>query len=217
MKNPPSNAVTSSFLLTTYYTASDSTGVDAGSISGVTAVAGIIDYTTISVSSSSFVTSDTGVTYFFSFIMNNPVPKGGFIIVYFPTIINFNIAIANNNCEIGINGSMPTTTPCTATLSTTYIFNFTNPFPSQSVTTNTNITLKILNAATNPPTTAPISPFSLQVFYSDGSSIANVYNSSSYNKIVTPSSFISNQISKVSNKNGEFTNFTVSLIQTAVL
>jgi hypothetical protein len=162
IKNPPSNAVTPAFSLNTYYTASDSTGVDAGSISGVTAIAGIIDFTTISVSSSSFVTSDTGVTYSFSFILNNPVPRGGFIIVYFPTIINFNIAIANNNCELGINGSMPATTPCTAaTLATKYAFNFTNPFPSQDITINSNITLKILNAATNPPTTAPISPFSL--------------------------------------------------------
>ena len=113
------------------------------------------------VSSSSFVTSDTGVTYLLSFILNNPVPRGGFIIVYFPTIINFNLAIANNNCEIGINASAAATTPCTANLGTTYVFNFTNPFPSQAVTANTNITLKILSAATNPPTTAPISPFSL--------------------------------------------------------
>jgi len=127
----------------------------------VTAIAGIIDYTTIVVSSSSFVTSDTGVTYFFSFVLNNPVPRGGFLIVYFPTIIYFNVAIANNNCEISINSSAAATTPCTANLGTAYVFNFTNPFPSSGVGVNTNITLKILSAATNPPTTAPISPFSL--------------------------------------------------------
>lgn len=161
LKNPPSNAITPAFSVTTYYTASESTAVDAGSISGVTATAGVIDYTTIVVSSSSFVTSDTGVTYYFSFLLNNPVPRGGFIIVHFPTIISFNLAVANNNCGISINASASATTPCTATLGTSYRFNFTNPFPSSGATINSNITLIILSAATNPPTTAPINPFSL--------------------------------------------------------
>lgn len=117
-----------------------------------------------------------------------------------------------------INSSSSATSPCTASLGTnSYIFNFTNPLPSTSATTNTNITLSILNAATNPPTTQPVSPFSIETFHSDGTSIANVYNVSSYNKITTPSVFTLNQISKVSTKNGEFTSFTVLLSQIAPL
>lgn len=116
-----------------------------------------------------------------------------------------------------INSSAPAATPCTATLGSNYVFTFTNPFPSAPAGINTNITLSILNAATNPPTTQPITPFSIETYYSDGSSIANTYNVSSYNKIATPSKFSTNQISKISNTNGAYTTFTVTIAQIAAL
>lgn len=162
VKNPPSTKTTDAFTLSTYYNSSSSAGVDAGSIGGVTATPATIDYTKISVLSSSLITSDTTVTYYFSFVVQDPIPAGGFIIVYFPTTITFNLVVANNNCQIMINSSTAVTTPCTASQgSNSYIFNFTNPISSAPATTNTNLTLSILNAATNPPTTQPVSPFSV--------------------------------------------------------
>lgn len=172
IKNPPSTTQTSSFTLYSYYTNSASTLVGAGTINGVTATIATIDYTTVVISSSSLVTSATGVTYYYSFIVNNPIPVGGFIHLYFPTSIIFDLGIANNNCLIMINGSAAISTPCSGSLTSNYKFIFSNPFPSTPATVNTNITLIILNAATNPPTTQPVSPFSVATFYSDGSSIA---------------------------------------------
>jgi hypothetical protein len=215
--NPPSTTTTAGFTVTTFYNSSSSAQVDSGTIPGVTATPGTIDYTKIAVLSSSLVTSDTTVTYYLSFVVQNHIPIGGFIIIYFPITIVFDLAVANSNCQIMVNSSAATTTPCLATLGATYVFNFTNPFPSSAATTSTNITLAILNAGTNPPTTQPISPFSIETYYSDGSSIANVYNASSYNKINTPSNLSSFQISKASNKNGDSTSFTVALTQTATL
>jgi hypothetical protein len=217
VSNPPSTTTTGAFTLTTYYNGSTSAIVDTGTISGVTASPAAIDYTKIVVSSSSFTTSDATVTYYFSFMVQNPIPVGGFVVVYFPTTIVFDLGTANGNCNLMVNSSGTTTTPCTASLSSSYIFNFTNPFPSIPATIGTNLTFSILSAATNPPTTQPISPFSVFTYFSDGSSIASATNASSYSNITIPSSFTSNTISKVSNKNGEYTSFTVTLAQIANL
>lgn len=216
--NPPSTTTTAGFVITTFYNSSSSAQVDSGTIPGVTATSATIDYTKIEVLSSSLVTSDTSVTYYMSFLVQNAIPIGGFVIIYFPTTIYFDLAVANSNCQIMVNSSAAASSPCSATLGTSsYAFNFSNPFPSTPASANTNITLIILNAATNPPTTQPISPFSIETFYSDGSSIANVYNVSTYSKITTPSNFTLNQVSKVSNQNGAFTSFTVTLTQIAAL
>lgn len=159
--NPPSTTATAGFTITTYYNSSSSAQVDSGTIAGVTATPATIDYTKIEVLSSSLVTSDTSVTYYLSFVVQNAIPIGGFVIVYFPTSINFDVTIANSNCQIMVNSSAAASSPCSATLGTSYAFNFSNPFPSSPASANTNITLIILNAATNPPTTQPIAPFSI--------------------------------------------------------
>lgn len=96
--NPPSTATTPTFTVTTFYNTSSSAQVDSGSISGVTSTAGSIDYTKIVISSSSLITSDTGVTYSLSFVIQNPIPIGGSIKLYFPTTIYFDLTIANGNC-----------------------------------------------------------------------------------------------------------------------
>lgn len=215
--NPPSTTTTGTFRLTTYYNGTISAAVDSGTISGVTATAAAIDYTKIVVSSSSFITSDTTVTYYFSFLVQNPIPAGGFVIVNFPTAIVFDLATANNNCQLMVNSGTPTSTPCTAALGTSYVFNFTNPFPSTPAAVGTNLTFAILSAATNPPTTQPVSPFSVSTYYSDGSSIAAAANVSSYSNITIPSAFTTNLISKLSNKNAEYTSYTVTLTQIATL
>ena len=216
--NPPSTTTTAGFVITTYYNSSSSAEVDSGTIAGVTATPATIDHTKIEVLSSSLVTSDSSVTYYLSFVVQNAIPIGGFVIVYFPTSILFDLAVANSNCQIMVNSSAAASSPCSGTLgASSYAFNFSNPFPSTAAGANTNLTLVILNAATNPPTTQPIAPFSIETFYSDGSSIANVYNVATYSKITTPSNFTLNQVSKVSNQNAAFTSFILTLTQIATL
>jgi hypothetical protein len=201
--NPPSTATTGPFTLTTYYNSSASAAVDSGSIPGVTATSAAIDYTKFVVTSSSPTTSDTTVTYYFSFVVQNPIPVGGFVMIYFPPTILFDLStVNNNNCQLMVNSAPVSSTPCTASLTTAYIFNFTNPFPANAAGVGTNLTFVILNAATNPPTTQPVSPFSVFTYYSDGSSIASASSVSSFNGINTPCAFSTNLISKASNKNG---------------
>lgn len=215
--NPPSTTTTGVFTFTSYYNSNSSAKVDSGTIAGVAATAAAVDYTKIVVASSSPITSDTAVSYYFSFVVQNPIPVGGFVIVNFPTSIVFDLATVSGNCQLRINSSSATTTPCTASLTTSYVFNFTNPFPSGPATAGTNLTFCILNAATNPPTTQPVSSFSVFTYYSDGSSIASASNVSSFSGITTPSNFSSSLISKVSTKNAELTSYSLSLVQVATL
>lgn len=215
--NPPSTTTTGVFTITTYYNSSISASVDSGTIAGVTAIPAFIDFTKFLVTSSSSITSDTTVTYSFSFLVQNPIPVGGYVILHFPMTITFDLPTANNNCQLMVNSGSTTSTPCTASSATSYIFNFTNPFPSVAAGVGTNLTFIILNAATNPPTTQPVSPFSVFTYYSDGSSIANATNVYSFNGITTPSAFTTNLISKTSNKNGEYGSYTLTLVQTANL
>ena len=63
IQNAPSTTKTSAFLIQTFYTESDSMMVDAGYIDGVTSTIGTIDNTKVVISSSSVITSATGVTY----------------------------------------------------------------------------------------------------------------------------------------------------------
>jgi hypothetical protein len=114
------------------------------------------------ISSSSVVTLDTAVTYYFSFVVANPIPKGGFIIVYFPLGITINPAVASANCALMLNSLSQAVTPCIAnSLTSKYSINFTNPFPSSGAGINTNVTLVIGKSATNPISTAPVSSFEL--------------------------------------------------------
>lgn len=212
--NPPSTKSTPSFSVVTYYS-STGASVDAGTISGVTAVTATIDFTKASVSASSRVNSATAVTYYLSFTVNNPIPAGGYIVVYFPTAITFDTTAVSSQCSIIINSGSATSTSCTATLSTTYIFNFTNPL-SSSAGINTNLTLVIGGAATNPASTRPFSPFSIFTYHSDTFPIASMQNALSYSTNA-PSSFSYNQVTRVSTTNAAFTTYTITLIQPADL
>lgn len=184
--NPPSTKPTASFSVVTYYSSAGAS-VDAGTISGITAVGATIDFTKASVAASSRVNSATAVTYSLSFIVNNPIPAGGYIVLYFPTAITFDTSAASSQCSIMINSGSVTSTSCTATLSATYVFNFTNPL-SSSAGVNTNLTLVIGGAATNPASTRPFSPFSIFTYHSDTYPIASMQNALSYSTN-TPSTF----------------------------
>ena len=210
--NPPSTSTTGSFSLTTFY---DSTNVqvDTGSISGVTSTPGTIDHTKAAVSSSSVVNSDSPVTYSLSFVVSNPIPAGGYIIAHFPTSVVFDTTAANSGCQIAINTSTASSTTCSASLGSSYVFNFTNPLSTEAVA-GTTITLSIAGAATNPPSTQPFSPFSLFTYHSDGSIIASMVNALQY-ATTTASAFTFNQFSRLSDTNAALTTYSLNLIQIA--
>jgi hypothetical protein len=216
LQNPSSTAKTASFTATTFYTSTDSGKVDTGTIDGVTASPATIDSSKVAISSSSITTSATGVTYDFSFIVANPIPVGGYVLIDFPSAIVFNAAVATANCAVQIDLNSAISTTCLISQSNTTQFNFSNPFPS-AAGVGSNVTLIVGNAATNPPTTQTISPFSIRTYHADGTIIALLVNSLAYNKINVPSSFTFFQFSRVSNKNAELTSYTLNLTQTSTL
>lgn len=219
LQNPSSTLKTASFTATTFYTSTDSGKVDTGTMEGVTASPATIDSSKVAIYSSSITTSATGVSYYFSFVVANPIPIGGYVLIDFPFAIVFNVAVATANCAVQIDSNAAISTTCSATLSSvtnTTQFNFSNPFPSAAAV-GSNVTLIVGNAATNPPTTATISPFSIRTYHADGTIIALLVNSIAYNKITVPSSFTFFQFSRVSSKNAELTSYTLNLTQTAAL
>jgi hypothetical protein len=216
IQNPPSTSTTSPFTITTYYNTNLNAIVCTGSVLGVTPTASTLDSTKVIIASSSPITSTTGVTYYISFVVGDDIPVGGSITTNFPSTITFNTGVAASNCQIMINSNSPINTPCTASLTTSYLFTFTNPFQSTGASVNTNVTLVIGNAATNPATTAPVSPFSISTFHSDGTAISNLFNSLSY-ALTTPNPFSYNLLSRISNKNAELTTYTLNLTQVADL
>jgi hypothetical protein len=208
--NPPSTLTTSTFGLTTYYSSAGGI-VETGTIPGITATAATIDFTKASVSASNRVNSATAVTYYLSFVIANAIPAGGYILAYFPTAIVFDTAAAASSCQIMLDSGTATSTTCTAILSTSYIFNFTNPL-SSGAAVNTNITLVISASATNPTSTRPFQPFSIYTYHSNGALIASLVNALSYST-TTASTFSSHTVTRVSNTNAALTTYTVTITQ----
>jgi hypothetical protein len=215
VQNPPSTATTPNFIVSTYYTASLSSMVDMGTIPGVTATVATVDYTKVVISSSSMIASDTGVTYHYSFVVANPIPVGGYIILSYPLSIPFDLSVTSN-CYIMINSGTRLSTPCSSSSSTSYTFNYTNPLPSNAAIAGTNITLVVASAATNPPSTQQVGPFSLQTYSSDGTIIASLLNALNY-QVTIPSTFTYNQFARISNQNAAITSYTITLTQIASL
>ena len=177
--NPPSTLTTSSFSVTTYYTSNINGKVNEGSIGGITATKSTLDYTKVVISSSSAKNSDTSVSYYVSFVLNNRIASGGFIVLYFPSVVasmvTFTLSAVAAQSTISLNGGTASSTTCSGSLAGTYYsFNFSTPFSASSGEVGTNVTLGIVGAATNPPSTAPFSPFSIFTYYSDGSLVSSL-------------------------------------------
>jgi hypothetical protein len=213
--NPPSTHVTLAFAVVTYYSSAGGM-VDSGSIPGVVASAGVINPATALVSASSLVNSETAVTYYLSFVVANPIPAGGFLVTNFPTKITFDTIAAAASCQLMVNSGTPTATSCTASLGSSYVFNFTNPLPATPAGAGTNLTLVVAASAVNPPSTQPFSPFSIYSYHSNGALIASLTNPLSF-VTATPSTLTYRQFSRLSNTNAAVTTYTVDLIQVADL
>ena len=182
----------------------------------MTATAANIDFTKASILASSRLNSATAVTYYLSFTINNAIPSGGYILAYFPTAVTFDLVAAASSCQIMFDSGAASSTTCTAVLSTSYIFNFTNPLAASSAPVNTNITLAISTSATNPISTRPFSPFSIYTYHSNGALIASLVNALTYST-TTASAFNSFTVSRVSTTNAALTSYTVTITQVGAL
>lgn len=78
VQNAPSVNPSGTFSIATYYTTDTNDLVSQGTIAGVTATLDIIDPSRVSVVPSSYVVSDTLVTYTLKFVTGNAVPQGGY-------------------------------------------------------------------------------------------------------------------------------------------
>ena len=212
--NPPSTKITGSFTLTTIYSSAGGE-VDTGSITGTMSTGASIDHAKANITSTSAVNSATAVGYTTTFTVNNPIPAGGYILLHYPTAVTFDTAAASSSCFISLNGATATATSCSATLDTSYIFNFSNPL-SSTAAANTVIALSVNGAATNPPSTKPFSPFSIYTYHSDGTIIASLVNALNF-ATTTPSALSYAQFSRASNTNALTTTYTLDLIQAADL
>lgn len=78
VNNPPSVNPSGSFSVTTYYTTDTSGIVSVGTLSGITATLDIIDASRVSVVPTSYVVSDTSVSYTLNFVNGNSIPQNGY-------------------------------------------------------------------------------------------------------------------------------------------
>jgi len=78
VQNAPSVNPSGVFTAYTYYTSDTSDLVSQGTIAGVTASLDVIDPAGVSVRPSSYVVSDTLVTYTLNFLVGNRIPQFGY-------------------------------------------------------------------------------------------------------------------------------------------
>ncbi len=78
VQNPPSVNPSGTFTSYTYYTSDSNYLVSQGTITGVTATLDIINPSTVSVVPSSYIVSDTLVTYSINFVNGNTIGQSGY-------------------------------------------------------------------------------------------------------------------------------------------
>jgi hypothetical protein len=127
------------------------------------------------VTATSDIVNDQNVSYSVQLNVVNPIPAGGYIVIYVPPEIGAVVGSIAGHCSINVNATSYVPTSCTATLGTNngYLINFTNPFTSDLPTSSTFIA-KISSIFTNPPSTRPTSSFALYTYHLNGYSIASI-------------------------------------------
>lgn len=79
VQNGPSIGTSGSFTAYTYYTNDINDLVSQGNIAGITATIDVLDASKVSVVPSSYIVSDTIVTYTINFVTGNNIPQSGFV------------------------------------------------------------------------------------------------------------------------------------------
>lgn len=213
IKNPSSTLPTSSFLITTYYRSTDISLVATGSIPGITATTAIIDPTKMIVSCTSDIVNDQNVSYSVQLNVVNPIPAGGYFVIYVPPEIGVVVGAIAGHCSVNVNSTSYVPTACTATTGANngYLINFTNPFTSD-LTSGSTFIAKISSIFTNPSSTRLTSSFALYTYHSNGYSIANIDTAKSIQMNVSDS-FQNLAISRTSQKNYELNTYTFIIRQ----
>lgn len=105
---------------------------DTGVAAGVKATTGTIDISTVSVTPSSFLVYDTGVTYTISFKNTFEIPEDGYVSIIIPTDITINTASLStySKYSLGTGAAFISTSTVFSTTPSLYRINFTNIAPT---------------------------------------------------------------------------------------
>jgi hypothetical protein len=211
--NPPSIQPSDVFNITTYYSITDDTSVATGSMGSITATPSTLNSLSVSITPSSFVVQATQVDYTITFILNNPIAIGGYIVLGIPYGISAVISSASGNCYAAVGAGSLSSTSCTGIdNSSMYVITFPSIFLSQGVTGNTQITLKIARIFTNPISTESVSSFTIATYTSTNYLIDQLTSGLSV-AMTTPADFISASVASSSVVNSAIANYTVQLTQ----
>jgi hypothetical protein len=136
--NPSSIQTSDVFNITTYYSTTDDTSVATGSMGPITAMPSTLNSLSVSIIPSSYVVQATQVDYTITFILNNPIAIGGYIVLGIPYGVSAVISNALGNCYAAVGAGSLSSSSCTAIdNSSMYVITFPSIFLSQDVTGNT--------------------------------------------------------------------------------
>jgi hypothetical protein len=214
LTNPGDASASGSFSISTYYSNALAGMTDSGSAAGITATVGTIDVATVSITPSSYVVYQTGVTYTFAFNTTYPIPIGGLISVTVPTDIGLNTANLATYSKYSLNGGTFVSIPATFATSSTYQLNFTNIAATSAIPAGSRISLQLAGICTNPSSTRIVSPFGITT----RSSTAPIETVSGMSlQMTTPADFYIVDVARSSQQNSALASYTFTLKQQAAL
>ena len=144
VQNGPSIGTSGPFLAYTYYTNDINDMVSQGSIPGVNASMDILDASRVSVVPSSYIVSDTLVTYTVNFVTGNNIPQSGFVELTIPPAVTLSLTTLSTYCKLAINNGSFFSTPCSGSnTGSGYYVNFSNIAQSSARAAGTTISLRI--------------------------------------------------------------------------
>ena len=209
--NPGDTSTSGNFSITTYYTSNTGGLTDTGSAPGVTSSIGTISINTVSVIPSSYIVYDIGVNYTISFNNTYTIPLAGLISITVPSDIGIAMSSLPTYCKLNINGSNFTSTACNGILNgTIYTINFTNVAATDTIPSNSRISLQISTICQNPTNTRIVSPFSITTF-SSTSSIETL--SGITVQMLTAANFSDLSVNRTSQQNSALSNYNISFRQ----
>jgi hypothetical protein len=104
----------------------------------ITAMPSTLNSLSVSIIPSSYVVQATQVDYTITFILNNPIAIGGYIVLGIPYGVSAVISNALGNCYAAVGAGSLSSSSCTAIdNSSMYVITFPSIFLSQDVTGNT--------------------------------------------------------------------------------
>jgi hypothetical protein len=177
----------------------------------VTATPASLNSSLATLISSNYVNSNPATTYTLNFNNFNILPSGSFIQFGVP----LSIGVSNTlNCSGKIGNGILISQICTSNLIGQYNYITFSNLLNISIAANTTISLVFNNMFTNYISTAPISNFSILISTNNGYLINTLYSGLSL-KMLSPSNFISTNVSSASSINNAINSYTIKLSQIA--